>query len=368
MIKKSLYYSLALIIVLVFSWGCTSTEPQINEEQKIVKEQNVYYVTYKKVENAYYEMPPEMTDIEARNKEVNEFAPYLRGKKIFIDPGHGGDDRKNKSYTGKIIEADVNLRVSLYLRDFLVQAGATVYMSRISDQTVDLKYRSTMANKNKIDLFISVHHNAVPNITRSWMNYTSTYYHAKPENWEYEPCEKDVAKFIQRDLAFFMGNSGGLGSFDGTYSDYEIYPGEGFSVLRETIAPAVLVECAFHTNSMEEARLGVEEFNQLQAWGIFRGLGRYYRAGIPTIEYSNQTTPKKGIVEFQFRLSDMNGILPKTIEVFFDSTLVPHTFLPELDQLKFSVAAPLGEHEIRIIVANKNGNYALPYYKKVIIN
>lgn len=365
--KQKIIFLLVFITSLIF-WGCTIPEQPKTTVEKNETVQNVYHVTYKKVDNPYYELPPEMTDIEARNKEINEFAPYLRGKRIFIDPGHGGDDRKNKSYTGKIVEADVNLRVALNLRDFLVQAGATVIMSRVSDQTVDLKYRSIMANNNNVDLFISIHHNAVPNITKSWMNYTSTYYHAKPGDWEYEPSEKDVAKFIQRDLAFFMGNSGGLGSFDGTYSDYEIYPGEGFSVLRETVAPAVLVECAFHTNSMEEARLGVEEFNRLQAWGIFRGLGRYYRAGIPTIEFSYQSPRNKGTVDFQFKISDKDGIDTKSIEVYLNKTLIQHTFIPELDQLNFSVYIQPGEYEIRIIAANKNGNHSLPYYKKVIIN
>lgn len=82
-----------------------------------------------------------------------------------------------------------------------------------------------------------------------------------------------------------MGNSGpAFFSFDGTLSDFIIYPNSGFSVLRLAEIPAVLLECAFFTSAYEEQRLKLEEFNQIQAWGIFRGLGKYLKAGVPKLE------------------------------------------------------------------------------------
>ncbi len=86
----------------------------------------------------------------------------------------------------------------------------------------------------------------------NWTDYTSTYYHGFDTDYVYEPSERDIARYIQRDLSYAMRNAGGPGSFDGTYSDYAIYPGEGFAVLRNTVIPAVLVECGFHTNTHEE--------------------------------------------------------------------------------------------------------------------
>jgi len=60
---------------------------------------------------------------------------WLRGKKIFLDPGHGGNAAHDPFRTGPfcITEESVNLRVGLILRDMLVQAGAFVTMSRITD-------------------------------------------------------------------------------------------------------------------------------------------------------------------------------------------------------------------------------------------
>jgi len=60
------------------------------------------------------------------------------GKKIFLDPGHGGEDRKNKNNTGDVVEADVNLRVALNLKKYLETAGAIVILSREEDKLLNL--------------------------------------------------------------------------------------------------------------------------------------------------------------------------------------------------------------------------------------
>jgi N-acetylmuramoyl-L-alanine amidase len=235
--------------------------------------------------SVYYEIPYDLKNEANRTAFMQKYSPYVKDKVIFIDPGHGGSDRKNKGYQDLAVEADVNLNVSLYLRDFLEEAGAVVIMSRIKDETVELKKRPELANRSGADIFLSIHHNAPGTEGDNWTNYTSVYYHSKESEYNYEPSERDLARYIQRDLSYAMRNSGGPGSFDGTYSDYSIYPGEGFAVLRLTEIPAVLVECGFHTNTHEEKRLIIDEFNKIQAWGIFRGLSRYFSAGIPEIEF-----------------------------------------------------------------------------------
>ncbi|MEO8398806.1 MAG: N-acetylmuramoyl-L-alanine amidase, partial [Ignavibacteriaceae bacterium] len=205
-------------------------------------------------ENVYYEIPLEFLYPQKKTEFILKYQLYLIGKKIFIDPGHGGEDRRSIGPQKLTVEADANLNVGLALRDFLKEAGVTVFMSRTTDATVDLKERSYMADSSGADIFISIHHNAPGSDSLKLIDYTSTYYHAKETDYEYEPCERDLARFIQRDLSYAMRNSGGLGSFDGTYSDYNIYPGQGFSVLRVTKIPAILVECGFFTNPHEERR------------------------------------------------------------------------------------------------------------------
>lgn len=338
--------SVLSVVMVLFSVGCSSTS-------------NI----------SLFDYPLDWKDIETRSKTITDYSHFLSDKKIFLDPGHGGEDRRNTSHNGIVVEADVNLRVSLALKQYLEQAGATVFISRDKDTTVDLGYRSVLANNSGADIFISVHHNAPGKAEDDYTNYTSVYYHGKNVDYEYEPCNQDMARYIQRDLSYVMGNPGGLGSFDGTYSDYNIYPGQGFSVLRKTKIPAVLIEGAFHTSRMEEMRLNNEDFNRIQAWGIFRGLGKYFRSGVPTISYLPDTTKyDSGKLLMSFLLSDKSGINHKSIIVYFNKKEIEYNFDRLTNVISLEVDdVVLGEHSLRIICANKNNNHALPYHKSIVI-
>ncbi|TSA27658.1 MAG: N-acetylmuramoyl-L-alanine amidase [Ignavibacteriales bacterium] len=317
-----------------------------------------------------YEYPTDWKNINEREKTILEYSKYLSGRKIFLDPGHGGEDRKNKNSKGDVIEADVNLRVALNLKKYLESAGAQVIISRDKDTTVQLAYRSELANNSGAEIFISIHHNAPGKTEDDYTNYTSTYYHARETDYEYEPCNHDMARYIQRDLSYVMRTPGGLGSFDGTYSDYNIYPGEGFSVLRKTNIPAVLVECAFHTNHFEELRLNNEEFNQIQAWGIFRGLAKYLRDGRPEINFLHDSLRlDNNILDASFLLKDSVGINSKSIQIYFNKEEKEFSFdkTTNVVSVRTEIIKP-GTYPIRIIAANKNGNHSFLYRKNIIVD
>lgn len=319
----------------------------------------------------YYEIPIEFKNPQKKKEFLNTYSKFLLEKKIFLDPGHGGEDRNNIGPQKLTVEADANLNVAFALRDFLCEAGAEVVMSREIDKTVGLKERSYLADGSGAEIFISIHHNAPGSDSETWINYTSTYYHAKETDYEYEPSERDLAKYVQRDLAYAMRNSGGLGSFDGTYSDYWIYPGAGFSVLRVTKIPSILVECGFFTNPHEERRLAIDEFNKIQAWGIFRGIARYYSTGIPKIEYAMSDTDfNQSNFELKFSIKDSTGINTESIQVYFDS-LKTQNFT--YDDISGELSFPLqnvsnGEHVVRILAANKNGNHAFPLHHTIFVH
>lgn len=317
----------------------------------------------------HYEIPPDFKADSTRSKTIEKYSQYLAGRKFFLDPGHGGIDRKNKGNLGLVTEADVNLRVALYLKDYLERSGSTVYLSRNKDTTVNLKDRSIISNKSDADVFISIHHNATASVNDTWTNYTSTFYHAKETSFEYEPCNHDIAKYVERDLSYVMGNPSGLGSFDGTYSDYLIYPGAGFSVLRLSEKPAILIECGFFTNTYEEQRLSIEEFNKIEAWGIFRGLAKYFKEGIPEILplFDDTCTAFMQGTNLKFLLQDKSGINTNSISVFCD------TFKTYFDYDKNILKVPLqyisaGEHTFHIQCANNNENYSFPFKRKIIIS
>lgn len=318
----------------------------------------------------FYELPIEFKNPGKKKEFLDKYSPYITGKIIFIDPGHGGEDRYNVGPQKLTVEADANLKVALALRNFLEEAGVIVIMSREKDMTVELKSRSYKADSSGAEIFISIHHNAPGKGSDEGINYTSTYYHGFENDYEYEPCERDLARYVQRDLSYSMRNSGGLGSFDGTYSDYSIYPGMGFSVLRLTKIPSILVECGFFTNPYEERRLAIDEFNKIQAWGIFRGIARYYAAGIPTIELASMNENSDDQKdEAVFAISDSTGINRESIKVFIDSLQTTNfTFEESLGELRLSLVNLMeGEHEVRIIAANKNGNHSFPFHQKIVV-
>jgi N-acetylmuramoyl-L-alanine amidase len=329
-------------------------------------------VTKKIYYNVYYVKPFDWFPKEKQDSTINFYSPYFKGLKIFLDPGHGGTDRKNKGPAGLAVEADLNLKVALYLKDYLQRAGAIVNMSRDRDTFISLDDRSKLANEWGADIFISIHHNAPGRPDDIYTNYTSTYYHATPKDYEYDHSSHDIARYVQRDLAYAMGNSGGLGSFDGTYSDYMIYPKAGFSVLRKTNAPRILIECAFHTSAYEEQRLIIDEFNQIQAWGIFKGLGRYLRQGIVTLKLDQDSIDLSKEKFLSISINDNNVGIDTTFYIAqIDSQNVEAKFLINKNSKKILI--PLrqdlitGQHELKVVVKNVNGNHSFPFRPKFYV-
>lgn len=78
---------------------------------------------------------------------------------IVLDPGHGGTDNGSSGYNG-VIEKDVNLKIGLYLRDYLNEyKDVNVIMTRDNDQYLTVFDRGIIARNNRADLFISLHNN-----------------------------------------------------------------------------------------------------------------------------------------------------------------------------------------------------------------
>ncbi|MDL2282148.1 N-acetylmuramoyl-L-alanine amidase [Parabacteroides sp. OttesenSCG-928-G06] len=101
--------------------------------------------------------------------------PVAANDKVFtvvLDPGHGGRDPGAVGSASK--EKDINLAVALKLGDMITKThkDVKVVYTRDRDRFVDLDERANIANKNKADLFISIHTNAV---TRKEVRGAETY-------------------------------------------------------------------------------------------------------------------------------------------------------------------------------------------------
>ncbi len=202
---------------------------------------------------------------DQKNVELDIFIPNLKdalaGKKIVLDPGHGGNDPGAIGPTG-LKEKEVNLDVARRAYALLGGYGARVVLTRNGDEEIDLYARSQKANAAGADLFVSIHMNA--NSSPS-LKGTSTYYARSGED-KAQRLEKSrqLANELQASLVDALGlEDKGVRQAD-------------FVVLRETAIPAVLIEAAFLSNPEEEKLLASASFREKIARAIVEGIGNYF--------------------------------------------------------------------------------------------
>jgi len=250
--------------------------------------------------------------------EPNEFgqrtltrALGLKIGKIVIDPGHGGHDLGTVGPAG-MLEKELVLNLALKLKKLLHQnLRAEVVLTREKDVFVTLEKRTEIANKNKADLFISIHANS------SRYNYISgveTYYldFAKTESERTVAAREnagtgsnineleDLVKQItladktseSKELAIVIQNR----LFSVAQTVFVSTQNRGvhsapFIVLIGSKMPSVLTEVAFISNPRDEKKLN-EEKNLVQlAEALFSGIETYMkRLGNYPIAY--RTAPK----------------------------------------------------------------------------
>ncbi|MBV9864474.1 MAG: N-acetylmuramoyl-L-alanine amidase [Abitibacteriaceae bacterium] len=180
----------------------------------------------------------------------------LRGLTIVVDAGHGGGDL---GATGaKSREKDFNLDIARRVRNNLMARGANVLMTRDGDYFVTLQGRVDFANSRRADIFFSVHINSFQPAS----NGTATYYYTAPS--------LALAREVQKELAEATG-----------LKDRGVYQ-ERFFVVRKTLMPSVLTECAFISNTTEEALLLNPTWRERVARGMTQGIVNYVQHYVRT--------------------------------------------------------------------------------------
>ncbi|GAB4320325.1 MAG: hypothetical protein Kow0074_10570 [Candidatus Zixiibacteriota bacterium] len=187
--------------------------------------------------------------------------PYVRhgleGLTIAIDAGHSSDPGA-VGPTG-LMEKDANLKIAWQVHGRLKERGARVVMTRLGDEHVALYDRPSISVAEDVDLFVSVHNNAVPDgVNPYYRNGTSTYY--------YHTFSRDFARHIHRRLLDATG-----------LPDYGLTNGN-FAVIRPTHYPSVLVECAFIIIPEQEELLMDDDFIERTANGIVTGIEDFIEA------------------------------------------------------------------------------------------
>jgi N-acetylmuramoyl-L-alanine amidase len=85
--------------------------------------------------------------------------PVSAFRTVIIDPGHGGDDEGVKSADGAK-EKDLTLAIARRVKAVIeARLGLRVLLTRDDDRSVPVDERTSAANNNKADLFVSLHLN-----------------------------------------------------------------------------------------------------------------------------------------------------------------------------------------------------------------
>ena len=186
---------------------------------------------------------------------------------VVLDAGHGGEDGGAVGASG-VYEKDVNLAVTLILRDLLVANGVNVVLTREDDRllydrevnyhgrkkALDLAARKQIAEKTPNAVFVSIHMNAYP---QSQYRGLQVWY--SPNNESSEP----LAAALQARIANSLQPENERRVKPATSSIY---------LLHRLKVPAVLVECGFLSNPEECAALEDPAYQRQLALELFAGL------------------------------------------------------------------------------------------------
>ena len=195
---------------------------------------------------------------------------------VVIDPGHGGDNTGAKG-PGGILEKNLTLQVAKRLARMLrEEIGCRVVLTRETDHALSLPERTAIANRERADLFVSIHANASPSRGASGyetfvLSATATDAESKRIADEENAAGSEgagaaAAGFLDRMLqdlarAESMEESARFASLVQRFMDGAIdsenrgVKQAPFWVLAGAEMPAVLVEIGFITNPSEAARL-----------------------------------------------------------------------------------------------------------------
>lgn len=194
-------------------------------------------------------------------------------KIILIDPGHGGIDGGAVS-SSNTLEKDLNLEISLKLKDMLTSEGYKVFMTRDKDISLsensnvkqkkreDLNKRCAMKRQVGCDIFLSIHMNK---FNDSSVSGSQVWYPINSQE------SKKLSECLQNSFVKNLNQKGNRQP-KGVKDDYVI--------LRDGYEKAsIIVECGFISNKEEEDKLKNSEYQMELCRAMVMGIKDYFNGG-----------------------------------------------------------------------------------------
>ena len=192
-------------------------------------------------------------------------------KVVYLDAGHGGYD-PGASYFG-ISEKSLTLAIQSRVKAKLESEGYQVVTTRTSDTYVDLTDRSRAANASESDIFVSIHINASGSSAAQGIE---TYYYQPYAEYPSRINATYHANPTRLSMSDTLANAIQSSLINATGAQNQGVKRQTFAVLRETTAPAVLLELGFLSNPQEAARLSTSAYQETLANAIVAGIKSYY--------------------------------------------------------------------------------------------
>jgi N-acetylmuramoyl-L-alanine amidase len=192
---------------------------------------------------------------------LRQAGPRLGGKRIVIDPAHGGDD------AGWVVDgvraADLTLDIAGRLASRMTATGMQAYVTRGAHRNPSPAERAKFANHVAADLVLSLH---VDGSTSTQASGIATF-HFGSDTGNISSVGEALAHLVQRELVVRTG-----------MIDCRVHH-RPWEILRRTRMPAVQVEVGYLTNPIDRARLVDAEFRDRVAEGLLVAVKRLYLDG-----------------------------------------------------------------------------------------
>jgi N-acetylmuramoyl-L-alanine amidase len=205
-----------------------------------------------------------------------ESGPHLIGRRIVVDPGHGGEDTGFTA--GETTEADLVFDLASRIEGRLAAAGATVYLTRGRHQGPSLAERTAFANDARADLFISIHMEAH---SSEHARGVASYYYGTGSGASSTVGEQ-FANLARREVIARTGMLD-LGSHAKTWD-----------LLRMTRMPAVRLDCGYLSHPVDRQLLLDARLRSAIAHAVLAAVQRLYlpaEADPPTGTFVLPATP-----------------------------------------------------------------------------